>query len=467
MDEILNDLREEGRLHSEGTFTLALEPAMRKLAERQFELPGLYLLKLIQAAVALKATAIRVKLKPAEVRFEADLGTTVSPTEVESLLAGPFQDFQSAGLRHLAWAWAAAASVKPQRAELQCAGRRLSLADGKLQLEPYEGAGGLSLRLQKGNVRWWQRLLPGRLAEHALISRAAGYCPVPLKLDGRDVDGSEPALGHWRKGKLRITTTAFWQPITCDYPMGHRLVFRSGGALSASPPMLVDSGTTAVGGTEINNVGLNFPGRPIVYSWKWPEPIAPIVLRGNYTGEHASLNGAYMLGFNSGWEAGTYFEGARMAFLALRPEDVEPFLSPGARRIHHELPILGDAPLYTQNFTMPTRQRVPICWAHLFLPADQPDGTGWLYPCLHGVLLDPVELDLGHPGAVAVVTADHLETDLSQLKVVQNASWEALLADVRSEIAAFRGWMVGSLGMGLLSRVDYLVMSHVQKRFSC
>ena len=466
MDEILGELREEGHLDSQGHFTVSLQEAMRKLAERQFELPGLYLLKLIQACVALKARQIAIKIGVDTVSFEADLeDSPVSPESVERLLQGPFQPFATSWERHLAWAWTACVAVEPQRVELLAGNRRLEWSAGRASVEP-AGDRRLSLRCWKKGVHWWQRLLPLRTAEHALVCRAAGFCPIPLKVDGFWVDGSEPRPGTWKRGKPEVATTGFWQPVTLDYPIGQRLLFRKGGRLSARPPLLVEPGSVEMSGREIVTVGLNYPGRPLVYSWKWPGEVEPIHLQGTVGEELRQLDQAYLLGFNSGLEGGRYYNLDQIAFLAVPQAVAEEFLCSSERRITHSLPMIGPGLLFDKFFRMPLQQRVPLCWAQLWLPADQPAGTGWVFPCQHGVLLDPVLTDLGHPGTVAVVTADELETDLSQLKVVQDARWEALVADLRQEVHHFRAQLIGSKGVALLADIDYPVMTHIQRKLS-
>lgn len=451
MDELLGGLRQEGQLDSQGTFTLSLQEATRKLAERQFELPGLYLLKLIQAAVAFRARSIEIKITASTVSFNADLPE--SPPQVERVLRGPFQEFPHPGLMHLAWAWAALAAVHPPRAALQTGGHRLELCEGTVTVTEQVGAR-LQVRLEKGAVRWWQRLLPGRTAEHALVGRAAGYCPVPLKLDGRAVDGSEPRLGHWTRGKLKILTTALWQPVTRDFLVGQRMVLRPGGGVSGRPPLLAEPGSVFYQTSEILT-GFAFNTQPCAYSWKLPETVEPICVRGPFRREYQRLEGAYLLGFHSGYEENE-FDPERLAFLALPWASVDPYLSPGSRRVSRFLPSMG--------FTVGPEQRVPVGWAQLWLPADQPDEAGWLYPCQHGVLLDPVRRDLGYAGAVVVVTADDLATDLSQLRVVEDQRLEKLVEEVRAEVLEFRAELAQSKGVSQLSQVDYLVMSHLQRR---
>lgn len=385
MDELLGNLRAEGRHDSEGNFTLAFEPALRKLAERQFELPGMYLLKMIQAAVAFGAFAIRVNIGSSVVRFLADLYGPL-PGGLERLAGGPFQQFESPALRHLAWAWAAVAALSPQRAELFCGGRRLRIQDGRMSVSEEEPFSVLYLELDKG-LKWWQRLLAWRAAEVSLMAARAGYCPVPLMMDGLYVDGGEPHIESGTRAQC--------------------LVFRVGGGLSATPPLRVQARRVSISGAVLALNGARD------YRWKWPEAIEPIELAGEFSEVHRRVAGEYLLGLN---------QSHLLRALAVPMESARRFLGGGTRAMQIRFSSLR---------AMDIIQRVPICWAHLF---TRP-GPSKIYPCQHGVLLDPVEVDLG---ASAIVTADHLETDLSQLKIVQDERWDSLVADLRAEVDDFR-----------------------------
>lgn len=130
MDKLLSQLRQEGRLDSQGTLCVDWERGLRQLWKCQFELPGLYLLKLIQAAVALGARSIATELGATRVRFEAVLDLEPEDAEMAHISWGPFQTFRLEGLRHLAWALAATRVLPASRFELTLGGHRLSRTVG-------------------------------------------------------------------------------------------------------------------------------------------------------------------------------------------------------------------------------------------------------------------------------------------------------------------------------------------------
>ncbi len=463
MDEIVGELRQEGRLESRGGFTVDLEQAMHKLAERQLDLPGLYLLKTIQAAVALQALDIDLRIGAAEVRCTATLPADSLPENVQQLLQGPFQEFCSPAMRHLAWAWTALAALEPEWATLSVANCTLRLERGKTSWGSIQTANQLCLQLRRPAGSWWRRLVPTlarRTAEHVMVSRLGAFCPVPLRLDGRSVDASEPRLDNWQRRPLGILTTALYQPLRKDHLVGHRLVFRPSGRVSARPPLLQKAGSVAVNDHEI--LTGNYLHRPLVYSWKFPDA-EPVLVRGSNRPMHIQLDQCYMVGLYTGYVGDeAHYDIERMACLALPTPAVHSHLGPGSRKI----PPPQFMPLPQKCLRPPDAQAVPLCWAHLWLPADQGDLPGRVYPCQHGVLLDPVEGDLGHPGVVAVVSADHLRTDLSQLAVVRDEDWDALWTELQAEVREFRLWLARSEGVRLLADLDYLVMSHIQRRLA-
>ncbi|MCA9797034.1 MAG: hypothetical protein KC910_34730, partial [Candidatus Eremiobacteraeota bacterium] len=63
----LEALASEGRLDSSGKFSLNLQAARLKIASHQFSEPNFYLLKLVQAAVAMGAYFIDIRPGPKEV----------------------------------------------------------------------------------------------------------------------------------------------------------------------------------------------------------------------------------------------------------------------------------------------------------------------------------------------------------------------------------------------------------------
>lgn len=59
-------------------------------------------------------------------------------------------------------------------------------------------------------------------------------------------------------------------------------------------------------------------------------------------------------------------------------------------------------------------------------------GDGWLGVVKDGVLLEPVNADLGHPGVVVMTGAGDLKTDLSEFQIVRDSNLEEHLSEVRA-----------------------------------
>lgn len=88
-------------------------------------------------------------------------------------------------------------------------------------------------------------------------------------------------------------------------------------------------------------------------------------------------------------------------------------------------------------------------WAWLTLPL-QLEGRGTLTVIRRGYLCPPKTVDLGPPGASAVVVADHLATDLSQISLREDAAFDQLVEQLRARFA----WLTGQVlhHFGLLER---------------
>jgi hypothetical protein len=71
LQSYLSQARSEGKFDSAGTFTIDYAEAREKLAAYQFQRPQFYLLKFVQAAVAMKSEAVEFRFAPdsVEVRF--------------------------------------------------------------------------------------------------------------------------------------------------------------------------------------------------------------------------------------------------------------------------------------------------------------------------------------------------------------------------------------------------------------
>ena len=85
-------------------------------------------------------------------------------------------------------------------------------------------------------------------------------------------------------------------------------------------------------------------------------------------------------------------------------------------------------------------------WAWLSLPL-QLEGKGTLTVIRRGYLCPPKTLDLGAPGASAVVVADHLATDLSQISLREDAAFSELVEGLRVRFARLTGQVLGHFGL--------------------
>ena len=184
LQDIEKFLAQEGRFESRGHFTLDEKASLDKLAEFQAERPGLWLVKLLQAAVASGAPEFRVRqfVHDTRVTFEPKL-----PLDWDSWRQG--QSCKRAGARHLQLALQAASTLPGARVSLGVAGQSWTVERGALRL-PWETVAAGQIEV----VRRWEfplsLLVPIRrsrlLVDEALLLQELGrYAPLPIRLDGR------------------------------------------------------------------------------------------------------------------------------------------------------------------------------------------------------------------------------------------------------------------------------------------
>lgn len=80
LEHFLNKARSEGTFQSEGRFTLSVHESLEKLAASQFDPPALWIVKVVQCAVALgsKSLEIKVTRRSLQVAFDGDIGLTAN-----------------------------------------------------------------------------------------------------------------------------------------------------------------------------------------------------------------------------------------------------------------------------------------------------------------------------------------------------------------------------------------------------
>ncbi|MBI3927979.1 MAG: hypothetical protein HY319_20725 [Armatimonadetes bacterium] len=367
LEEYLQEQRAQGRLDSQGRFTIDLSLAVEKLRQYQLADPSFYVLKVIQAGVSGGAEAVEVRLRGAEVEV---LARGVRPEMLRlgrlmACLERP-QEFSHLPEGHLVVGLNAALSLKPELLEwLQWNGESgsvLTVCPDYQELREVERAPArdgkpvFRFRMRKGGAGFLAGLrerLRRNSAEHQAVMRRCGYSSVPVTLDGVRVRtwGTEPV------------PRAAWNTY---YPHEFRLAER----------LVVSSGQPA----------LELPARSCEIRFH----------RGRLVGR-----------------AGT------LAFPEVFLLDVVP-PDGGSENGGRDLP------------------RHLLCRAGISLPLAL-RGPGQVILVKAGVALDPVEVDLGCPGALAVLPGDGVETDLSQFQPRYDSELEERLKWSREQVQELLG----------------------------
>lgn len=216
LNSYLREAAGEGEHAGEGSFTLAGERALGKLAE--FSLPSEYswALKLVQYVVALSSAELRIAIGRKETCFKFVPGKHVSLVSIEEAFFQP-ELSENPALNHLKPAlWSA--GLEGRRAfRISMAGAPECLLWNGVRLSrvpeqnpPEQGMEVAVTPLGVGAVRapWIGRqlLTSERNADLLkVLSRVAYPCPVPLRVDGRRLDGLErdPKRG-WNSPSLPL-----------------------------------------------------------------------------------------------------------------------------------------------------------------------------------------------------------------------------------------------------------------------
>lgn len=183
-------LEQSGTPESEGSFTVDINQALKKLGRFQLARPGEHLLKVVQAANALKFEELNIKLgiRTVYAKLEIPPEVDLSP-ETIALGLTERAPWSSRAARHLGVALQAALGSQ------DCNSACWRLGDGCLSLG---GGGQVECRPDTTKARLgvivFQRssLLKGVHAklfgeQHTVVHRRACFSEVPLRLDSREV----------------------------------------------------------------------------------------------------------------------------------------------------------------------------------------------------------------------------------------------------------------------------------------
>lgn len=434
MQRLLTDLAREGTTESSGSFSLDPALAVRKLALFQKAEPAQFCALLVQAAVLSGAEAVRFRFggggvvatwtpDPAhgaleqwrtlpELLQEAGPRALITPLDhlVAALHAGLALDPLAVG-----WSF-----VGPEASWAVMVGEEGLLVQDGPGAEP-ELRFALRLRLEGSFFQRLKRRFTGHADWLQRLATRCGSCPVPLYADGRLLNwplrgptwstlcskfGGVENLraerlvlgGEPRRGLLLGPPPATRHATFLDFGSGPRKVkgkllmsnyFTTGLMELRGPGQVVETG-------EEEGLVLGRPRR------SEPDP------------EHDTWwtewdpCGVTLRQMGAGWVT-------RVSY----PEAVDP----GFR-------VYGFDPT--------------LCRAVFSLPVDG-QGSGQLTVVRWGVALDPVAVDLGSPGAIAVVAHD-CAIDLSRLRPLQDERFAHLVEDCRAQIAELEAGLAALSG---------------------
>lgn len=204
-----------GEHHSSGTFSISTAAARRKLESFQLASPGLYALKIVQAACSLGASEIRVVI-------ESDRVTIGFHGPSSQLLLNPLmagldspQSLKEPSQRHLAVGMVSALVYPGAKVRFSTltaeVGWTLTLSsigedtEVTAEMEPLP-----SLQPREGSEAAYlfelscDRRLARRVGEHQLIYERCAFAPVKILVDGRPIEkgwgSSPPGAPKWRGG---------------------------------------------------------------------------------------------------------------------------------------------------------------------------------------------------------------------------------------------------------------------------
>ena len=186
MDSFISGLSGEGRSDSEGSFTLDVRKALKKLERFQLRSEQHYLAKLLQAAYCLDATEIHIDLgvRSLDFSFKFEWDPTVDVLPLAEGLGG-IKKLGSPAARHLALALRSAGG----RVRWQLAKNRfLEVGEDRVALDQSGTFLGRAI-FQVLRQSWWEgfKRVWRRSDEHLFLYEALRFYPKPVYLDGRQI----------------------------------------------------------------------------------------------------------------------------------------------------------------------------------------------------------------------------------------------------------------------------------------
>ncbi len=201
VESLIAELASEGRVDSEGAFSLDRDKAREKMRQFQLADPVRYVLELVQAAVVKGATRIRFDIDADDMRMRFD-GVPFTADDFEHVygsLLSSAESPETEARRELALGLNAAMALNPSFIKVESGGAQggafLEMRPGRDDLYgPRETGPGETLihvrqRFRPGLVVQFFRNIAGTLAEEHLIRNDCCFAPIEVDLEGRRVSG--------------------------------------------------------------------------------------------------------------------------------------------------------------------------------------------------------------------------------------------------------------------------------------
>ena len=207
IEEFLSREIHEAQFVSSGQFSLDESRSLDKLAQYQSERPGLWLVKLLQAAVALGAEEFRVRqfANTTSVNFRPAQKVEWEPWLRSNAASQP-------GLRHLQLALQAASTIPGARIGLKLGNQRWQVERGAVRL-PFLPEASDTIEITR---QWhWTASLPAhfrqarlQLDEAMLLQELGRYAPAGVRLDNRLLN--DPVINKPPGLRLGVYVPALW-----------------------------------------------------------------------------------------------------------------------------------------------------------------------------------------------------------------------------------------------------------------
>lgn len=226
LDQLLKDASTLGQLDSEGTFTIAGDAALGKLASFQLPRPSAWILKIVQAAVASKAPRLDIRQGNETTDFTFRAKSELSVEEIKAALmspqvtGSPTVENLAVGLRTVGFGdkrnFTLLVEHQGRRTILAWDGKKLVQSSHRIEPEPETLINLLVAFPPEDMGRRFAGLAKsaGRATtEYLEVVQNAEVCPIPLVFDGRRIDSLTAPPKHKIDGST-LALSVGWTPIT-------------------------------------------------------------------------------------------------------------------------------------------------------------------------------------------------------------------------------------------------------------